>query len=373
MLSESSAKETWVALLGRRDTPVDGVEDYCKYLGKALARRGVSLRTARVGWADRGWVNALFRLRRDCAEWRGTWVLLQYTALGWSRRGFPIGALVALGILKRRGVRCAVVFHEPFGFCGPRWIDRIRGACQNWIVRALYRRADRSIFTAPLHIIAWLPRSAAKATFIPIGANIPEPGVHPSAAGDRNGAGKTVAVFCLSDPPNLQNELEDISLAVRAAAKGGANLRVVFLGRGTAEAKNEIESAFARIPVKVSNLGLQDAGEISRILAESDAMLCVRGELFPGRGSAIAGIACGLPIVGYGDESRIFPLSEAGLYLAPYSNSEALGVALTQVLDDSQLREQLRARSRRAQEEYFSWDGIAKKFDLAMQNAGAKQ
>jgi glycosyltransferase involved in cell wall biosynthesis len=362
MLSESSAKETWVALLGRRDTPVDGVEDYCKYLGKALARRGVSLRTARIGWADRGWVNALFRLRRDCAEWRGKWVLLQYTALGWSRRGFPIGALVTLGILKRRGARCAVVFHEPFGFCGPRWIDRIRGACQNWIVRALYRRADRSIFTAPLHTIHWLPKGSAKATFIPIGANIPEPGVHPPAAGDRNGAGKTVAVFCLSDPPNLQNELDDISQAVRAAATDGANLRVVFLGRGTAEAKNDIESAFARIPVKVSNLGLQDAGEISRILAESDVMLCVRGLLYPRRGSALAGIACGLPIIGYAGAAEGTPLEEAGIELVPYRDSEAMGRALARVLGDANLRRSLLERSRRAYTKYFSWDFIAAAF-----------
>jgi glycosyltransferase involved in cell wall biosynthesis len=373
MIGESSVKESWVALLGRRDIPVDGVEDYCTYLGKALARRDILVKIVRVEWADQGWVNALSRLRRDCEEWRGKWVLLQYTALGWSRRGFPIGALVTLGILKWRGARCAVVFHEWFGFNGRRWIDRIRGACQNWIVRALYRRADKSIFTAPLHTIAWLPKESLKATFIPIGANIPEPAVRPPTAAERNGAGRSVVVFCLSDPPHLQKELRDIFRAVHTVATQGANLRVVFLGRGTAEAKNEIESTFARIPVKVSNLGLQDAGEISRILAESDAMLCVRGELYPGRGSAIAGIACGLPIVGYGDAARMVPLSEAGLYLVPYADREALGAALAQVLDDSELREQLRGRSRRAQEEHFSWDGIAKKFDMAMQDTGTRE
>lgn len=373
MQNEISAKESWIALLGRRDTPVDGVEDYCTYLGKALPGRGVSLMIARVQWASWGWVSALLRLRRDCAGWRGKWVLLQYTALGWSRRGFPFGALLSVAILKRQGARCAVVFHEPFGLDGPRWIDHIRSACQNWIVRALYRRAEKCIFTAPLDTLTWLPKDSAKATFIPIGANIPEPPPRTAAAASRNGAGKTVAVFCLSNPPNLQNELDDISRAVRTVATASANLRVVFVGRGTAEAKNEIENAFARIPVEVNNLGLQSAEEISRILAEADVMLCVRGELFPGRGSAIAGIACGLPIVGYGDQAGIFPLSEAGLDLVPYPNREALSDALVRVLVDSEFREALRAKSLHAQEAYFSWDGIAQKFHSMLQDAGAKE
>ena len=67
------------------------------------------------------------------------------------------------------------------------------------------------------------------------------------------------------------------------------------------------------------------------------------------------------------------PLSEAGLYLVPYPDHEAMGAALARVLDDSQLREQLRARSRQAEEEHFSWDGIAKKFDMTLQNAGTKE
>jgi glycosyltransferase involved in cell wall biosynthesis len=361
-LSENSARESWSALLGRRDTPVDGVEDYCTYLGRALARRGVSLKVERVEWSDRGWLDALFRLRCNCAEWRGKWVLLQYTALSWSRRGFPMGALVTLAILRRRGARCAVVFHEPFGLSGPRWIDRIRGACQNWIVRALYLRADRSIFTAPLPTIAWLPKDSPNATFIPIGANIPEPAAHRTAAPDSNGAGKTVAIFCLSDPPNLQNELDDISRAVQAAATEGSNLRVIFIGRGTAEARNDIESAFAQIPVEVSNLGLQDAGEISRVLAESHVMLCVRGRLYPRRGSALAGIACGLPIVGYAGAAEGTPLMEAGVELVPYRDVEALGAALARVLGDMNLRESLFERSRCAYTKYFSWDFIAGAF-----------
>src|SRR6185437_10560871 len=85
-----------IAMLGRRDTPVDGVEDYCTFLSEGLARRGVEMTRVRVNWTEQGWLGALRQLRRDSKEWREHWVLLQYTALGWSRHGFPIWAVIVL-------------------------------------------------------------------------------------------------------------------------------------------------------------------------------------------------------------------------------------------------------------------------------------
>ena len=38
----------WIALLGPRDFPTDGVEDYCVHLGKALAKRVVALQLVRM-------------------------------------------------------------------------------------------------------------------------------------------------------------------------------------------------------------------------------------------------------------------------------------------------------------------------------------
>src|SRR5271170_4310028 len=108
---ENSYTETWIALLGRRDTPVDGVEDYCTFLGRALGARGIELKHARVPWMENGWIGGLRWLARECAAWRGQWVIVQYTALIWSRRGFPFLALAVLAVLRRAGARVAVVFH----------------------------------------------------------------------------------------------------------------------------------------------------------------------------------------------------------------------------------------------------------------------
>jgi glycosyltransferase involved in cell wall biosynthesis len=352
--------QQWIALLGRRDIPTDGVEDYCTFLGRALVPHGVELKLVRVNWNGMGWLSALRQLSRDATEWREGWVLLQYTALGWSRRGFPIGAWAALEVLRRRAVRCAVIFHEPGCQTGhAHWVQQVRGACQYWVARMLYRGAAKSIFADRLEAIPWLPRGGAKAAFIPIGANIPALRPRAEYAAGNNGAPKTVVVFCLTCDSNASRELDDISYAMRSLAAKDVKLRLVLLGRGTTEAKEEIARAFEDVPVEVLNLGLRTAEEVSRTLSESDAMLCVRGKLFPRRGSALAGIACGLPIVAYEGAKDIFPVGEAGVHLVPYGNRHALAEALAQVLLDSGLHERLRARSLRAYEQYFSWDVIA--------------
>lgn len=350
-----------VALLGRRDEPADGVEDYCTFLGRALAKNGVQWHQMCLPWASCGRFKALRQIWQKSPAWRGNWVLLQYTALAWSRRGFPFLSLAVLWVLRRRGARCAVVFHEPCQQSGgTRWLDRIRGACQDWTIRMLYRMSAKAIFADPLDSIPWLPIEKSKAVFLPIGANIPEPALNPRTVPIRDESTRTVVVFCLSDPPNVQREVADISSAIEFLAQYDFKTKLIFLGRGTSEAKELIASASRGTAAEIVNLGLRSPEDIAEILSASDAMLCVRGTLSPRRGSAVAGIACELPIVGYGNGERIFPIDEAGLVLAPYGDCRALGEALAKVLCDSELRSHLRTRSREAWRRYFAWDGIAK-------------
>lgn len=356
---ENAQTETWFAVLGRGDTPADGVEDYCTFLGKALSKQSIDLGKVRVDWFERGWPSALYQLWKDSKAWTENWILLQYTAMAWSRRGLAFGAVAVLTILRRRGVRTAVVFHEPFRQGGARLIDRLRGTCQDWIVRTLYKDATKAVFADPLSTISWLPSSAPKATFIPIGANIAENHREAAATLNRNGKPKTVVVFCLSDLPNRTREIGDIVHAMSFVRNQGLNARVLFLGRGTDSAESEIEQAFSSSAIEVVNLGLQDAEEVARILSESSAMLCVRGPLYPRRGSAIAGIACGLPIVAYEGAAMGTPLEEAGVELVPYGNRSILGEVLAKVLASESVWANLHQKSMDAQQKHFSWDQIA--------------
>lgn len=349
-------------MLGRRDTPADGVADYCAHLAHALGKRGIELRLSRVDWVEHAWLGALRDLFRESKVWHGKWILLQYTALGWSRRGFPVGALLALVILRLHGARCATIFHEPWGTTGPRRIDQIRCAFQNLTVRTLHRFSQMSIFTIPLNTVPWLPSVAQHSAFIPLGSNIPENLTNRSAIGGRNGALKTVAVFCLSDPPNRQREVNDISGALRVAANKGIQLRIVFVGRGTSEAKDEINLAFQGTQIEVCNRGLCDAEEVSRIFSESHAMLAVRGRLYLRRASALAGLACGLPIVGYDGAAQGTIIEDAGIALVPFGDREALGSALRDILVNPDLWREMHEKNLSIQQKCLSWNVIAAEF-----------
>jgi hypothetical protein len=79
-----------VVLLGRRDGPRDGVGDYCTYLGETLGLPGDQLEIVRLPVAGTRLGRGARGLRQRAENWRGCWVLLQYTALGWSRRGYPL-------------------------------------------------------------------------------------------------------------------------------------------------------------------------------------------------------------------------------------------------------------------------------------------
>jgi glycosyltransferase involved in cell wall biosynthesis len=354
-----------IALLGRRDDPTDALEEYCRFLGKALAPFGYELERFRVAWAEEGWRVALEKLAVEAAGWRGCWVLMQYTALGWSRRGFPFGASRVLGVLRQHGARCGVVFHDAEPFWGSRIIDRARRVCQRRIMQRLQKRADRVILTVPAEKIRWLSAGPAKSVFIPVGANFTEPEVEERTGSSRV---KTVAIFCVTGSGRTLREISDIGYILRRAASTVGPLRLAVMGRGSKEAEPALHAALNGADVDVTVLGLLGAEELAPTLASADVLLFIRGPVSTRRGSAIAGIACGLPIVGYRGEETSFPVTEAGVLLAPSNDREALSHELTRVLSDDALRYQLRERSRSAQRNYFSWEAIAAQYREALEH-----
>jgi glycosyltransferase involved in cell wall biosynthesis len=352
--------------MGRRDTPTDGVEDYCTFLGRALTQHDVKLEQLRTEWSEKGWKAALQALEGRAEDLRGKWVFVQYTALAWSSRGFPFGTLRTLDLLRRCGARVAVVFHEFTPQEAGHFLVRpVRAVCQSFVIRRLYARADLAIFTVPAAKIAWLPANHPKAASIPIGANIPEPRTSGSNEAGNEGSERTVAVFCFTPGINRELEVEDIVHAMRTCYRSGQKTRLVILGRGSQEVRAEIEERLSGSGVTVSATGLLPAEEISMLLLQTDALLFVSGQVSQRRGSALAGIACGLPVVGYAGAAEGTPIAEAGLQLAPYRNREALAAALARVLGDADWRNELRRRSVAAQHKYFSWDAIAEKYAAA--------
>src|SRR6185312_14707745 len=144
------------------------------------------------------------------------------------------------------------------------------------------------------------------------------------------------------------------------------NLRLVLCGRGSSEAGKLIEPLLQGSGAQVIAKGVLEADEIANELESADVHLCVRGPITLQRGSALAGIACGVPIVGYRNGSVLPPLDEAGIQWAPLGDREFLARNLVQVLGDPRLWNELHERNLRLQPNYFSWPHIAEQYVAAL-------
>ncbi len=108
--------------------------------------------------------------------------------------------------------------------------------------------------------------------------------------------------------------------------------------------------------------GLRSAREISTELARCDILLFARGPLSSRRGSGLAGIACGLPIVAFRGSETAPPLTEAGIVFVPQDDVTSLGDQLSALLLDREMRLSLSAQNRAVFRQWFSWDRIAERW-----------
>ena len=353
-----------VLLLGRKDDPTDAVEEYCHYLCEALGQRSVKGEIARVPWKECVSDGAFEELRRASANWRNRWVFLQYTALSWSERGFPWRALKFLRIVREAEAYPGVVFHDVEPYAGTRTVDVLRRQVQLRVMRRILRVADLAVFTVPLNVVSWLGSASTKSVFIPVGANLPETRIVPESRGD---PGVTrIAVYGITGGAAGNEECVNITRAIRFATERGAKLELHVFGRGAAERETELREKLHGLAVALRFDGLLPAAVVASAIQDAHATLFVRGAISTRRGSAIAGIACGKPTIAYSGPDTAAPITEAGVVLVNRNRPTELGEALLHVATNQEFRDSLSQRSAHAQEMFFSWQAIAKRYVEAM-------
>lgn len=309
----------------------------------------------RIAWAKKGWRRALRDADKRFAKQRGSWVLVQYTALAWSRRGFPLRFDRMIDRLKGAGIHVLIVFHDPEPFGGRRYRDRLRRRVQLAVMRRAARLADKIVSTISPDRVAWMqdPAIRAKTLLLPVGSNLP---VMPRKT-QRHGNGiPVIIVFGFS---NLASETPMIAWVLSRVAEVVGTLHLTVFGRGAKVAGTLLRPLLADSSVELEDFGIVEAQRAGSLLANADAQLFVRSGLSTRRGSGIAGIACGLPLIGFSDPETAFPITEAGVRLVPMGDREGLVRELVLVLKQKGLRETLRQRNLEAAERYFSWDRIA--------------
>ena len=172
----------------------------------------------------------------------------------------------------------------------------------------------------------------------------------------------SVAVFGITGGESGRWEIENVVEAVRFGASRIGNLRLIVLGRNTQSAEAELTNRFRDSPVELHVLGVLPGEDVVRSLSVSDVLLFVRGHISTRRGSAIAGIACGLPVIAFEGSETAAPITEAGLAFFSPQRKGDLGDVLLRVLEDEPYRTSLAQRSLLAQRQYFSWRVIAARY-----------
>ena len=359
-----------IALLGRKDVPTDAVEQYCRYLGAALRSHDLQLEIRRVPWEILGWRDALNALRLQAASWRGRWVLVQYTALAWSTRGFPYKFSRVLKILKSAGARIAIVFHDVEPFRGPRLVDRLRTRVQLHAMRCALAAAELAIFTIPLEKLSWLTGSPSRAHFIPVGPNlpIPIPSEQEFTSVGQCSATPTIGVFIITGGEPGARETKIILGAVRHAAQKLGKLRLSVFGRHAELREAALREGLQDLPVEVSAEGVLDDQQVIDRLRAADVLLFVRAPISTRRSSAIAGIAAGVPMVAFAGAETSWPVTDAGVLLTSPKNPAELHDALVRVLSDPELRASLRQQNALAYRQDFSWPAIAARFAAVLKS-----
>ena len=248
--------ERCVAILGWRDEPTDAVEEYCQYLSEGLKDCGIQLEQIRVPWPEVGWHAAMQHLPETTRDLQKTWFLLQYTALGWSRRGFPLRVLGVIRALKENGGRCAIVFHDTCPYFGNRLVDKFRRAVQLYTMRKAMRLADLTVLTVPRSQMSWISEGMSNVIFIPVGANLPNPEMAWQFKRERGTEIPTVAVFSFSPGAVGSEEVGRIAEAMRYASRKIGPLRLVVLGRNSEIGGKQLQQELAACQVEVVIHGL---------------------------------------------------------------------------------------------------------------------
>jgi glycosyltransferase involved in cell wall biosynthesis len=224
--------------------------------------------------------------------------------------------------------------------------------------------ADFAVFTVPLDKISWLSAVPANATFIPVGPNLPIPLTPLVGSGRQNVP--TIGVFSITGGQQGAHETELILGVVRHASQVLGKLRLSVFGRHAELREADLRTGLQNLPIELSVEGVAKPEQIVQKLSVCDVLLFVRGGISSRRSSAIAGIACGLPVIAFSGSETAPPITDAGVVLVSPDQPDQLNDALTRVLSDREYRIDLAARSRAAYQSHFAWSSIAARFAVIL-------
>lgn len=353
-----------ILLLGRPDAPTDGVADHAEHLSAALRAEGVASSVVRLP-VDAGRNAALDAARSTARAHPGAWFLVQYTALAWSPRALPTLVLHLLRAIREEGGRTAIVFHDVRPYEGSRPQDRVRRFVQAHVMRRAARMADRAIAPLPADRLRWmLDEGSARFATVPIGANLAVDRVasrDPSWSRAAHGM-RRIGIFGIIADERRASEIQALrEIALRVQARTGAPVRVQAFGRGVPAAEAELRAALEPHGVEVVAEGIVPAPRLEATLQRCDVILFLRSALTGQRGSALAAVAAGVPLVAFAGRDTAPPVTSIGALFAPEGDTSAMADLAAEVVTSEKTWRQLHLQQARAFDASFSWKAVARR------------
>jgi polysaccharide biosynthesis protein PslF len=247
------------------------------------------------------------------------------------------------------------------------------GPLRDYVTHRLARESDAVIGTNGSDV-AKLGRWNRHAAVIPIGSNIP--------AASCNDAASVRARYSIPDDATLLttfgllNHSKGIDTAVDALGvlrRQGMDARLLLVGAGAGandptnratEAALDAQCAAAEVADAVARTGPLPADAVARVLAASDVcLLPYRDGASPRRGSVLAALAQGIPVVTTTPAPHVYdglpePCDGEVALFVPPDDSSALAGAVQRIINDDALAARLRA-SAAAYAAQFAWPAIA--------------
>jgi hypothetical protein len=196
----------------------------------------------------------------------------------------------------------------------------MRRRVQLAVMRRAAQLADRIVSTTSPDRVPSMqdPEIRAKTLLLPVDSYLPS--TQPKV--QRNG--NRVPMIIVFGFTNFSSETSMVAWVLSRAAEIVGPLHLTVYGRGAKVASRMLLPLLAGSAVELEGFGILEGKVDSSLLTNADVQLFVRSDRSSRRGSGIAGIACGLPIIGLSDTETAFPITEAGVRLVPMGDREGL-------------------------------------------------
>jgi glycosyltransferase involved in cell wall biosynthesis len=232
----------------------------------------------------------------------------------------------------------------------------MRTGVQRAVVRYLARRADPVFSTLEDEVAEVFHGVVPSPRFLPAGSNIPV-GIQLR----QPHRDFVISVFAFSNRRDETLLVADVANRVRAEI---GPIRCTIVGRGALEAEGLLRPRLRDVHLSVA--GVIDAREVAETLSSSDALLFVRGDASSRRGSIVAAICLGVPVVASEGAETGPSIRSAGITLFPRGDVQAAADALTRLGTDAVYAAEQRAKQRTACASMFSWSAIASRVKDAL-------